>query len=93
MVTGFDAINTMMGIGAQEILGGYQIAAILLLIVCAGLLLYTGIDFVATIGLVGILALAFSHMGWIGPTQMIDVIVLVIWALGFAYYWIMFINR
>ena len=93
MVTGFDAIDVMGGIVAQDMLGSYQIAAVLILIACIGLLLFIGLDFVATIAIGGLLALAFSHLGWIGPTQVIDIIVLTIWAIGFAYYWIMFINR
>jgi len=92
MVNGFDALATILGIGTQNVFGTLSIAALIAILTVVGLMAYLGLDVVASVCLGGLLAIGFAYYGWL-PYTVTIYIVMVLWALGFAYFVLLFYNR
>jgi hypothetical protein len=92
MVDNFLTIQTVFGMGVNSIFGGLEIGALLLIFVVVAVLAFAGLDIVASIELGGLLALGLAYAGWL-PLEITRIVVLVLWGLGFAYFWLIFYNR
>jgi hypothetical protein len=92
MVDGFSILGTVAGNGVRSVFGTQMLAAFILVFLVVGALAWVGLDIVADICLGGLLALGLGYAGWL-PMPVTQVIVLIIWGLGFGYFILIFYGR
>jgi len=92
MVNGFDAFTNILNNGSSAIIGDLFVMGVIVLVVVVALLLWAGVDFVATLMITGLVALGLAGVNWL-PSPITNVVVMVLYALCFGYYVVIFYNR
>ena len=83
---GFGIIGIIFGNGVQGAVGSYELASFIAIVCVIGALAYIGVDVIASMCLGGLMALGMAWIGWLGPLQVVIMVVMIMWGLGFAYF-------